>query len=246
MSPYRNTSSRNTTRTVVVTISVLVVTYVIVSSIRTFRSATPLLYGDVLSLQTQSKASLIKKITQLQSTLDAQNASLLSLATLEKENAALKAELGRQGEAKGILAHVVVPPNRSMYDTVILDVGSDDGVTVGQSVYAFGSVALGTISDVSPTSSTVLLYSASGRQTVGTTTASSIIVTLIGRGGGEYEVRMPRDISFQEGDVITEQSLAVHPLATIQKIVTDPRDPFQRLLAKIPVNLQTMKWVVVK
>ena len=101
-------------------------------------------------------------------------------------------------------------------------------------------------SEVSENSSTVLLFSASGRETVGTTSGSDIALTLIGRGAGEYEVRMPRDIVFEQGGLISQQSLEVHPLATIQKIVTDPRDPFQRLLAKAPVNLQTMKWVVVK
>jgi cell shape-determining protein MreC len=129
---------------------------------------------------------------------------------------------------------------------ITLDVGQSEKIEVGQTVYAFGSIALGTISEVSANSSTVLLFSASGRQTAGTTAGSDIAVTLIGRGAGEYEVRMPRDIIFEQGGVISAQSLGVHPLATIQKIITDPRDPFQRLLAKAPVNLQTMKWVIVK
>jgi cell shape-determining protein MreC len=158
----------------------------------------------------------------------------------------LKAEFGRSDHIKGVLARVVVPPNRSIYDTIIIDAGVDEGITIGQNVFAFGSIAIGTISDVSTNSSTVSLFSASGRQTAGTTTGSDIAVTLIGRGAGEYEVRMPRDIVFEQGGGISTQSLGVHTIATIQKIVTDPRDPFQRLLAKAPVNLQTMKWVIVK
>jgi hypothetical protein len=57
---------------------------------------------------------------------------------------------------------------------------------------------------------------------------------------------MPRDIVFEQGGIITEQTLKLNTIAVIQKIVTDPRDPFQRLLAKVPVNLQTLKYVVVK
>ncbi len=245
MSPYRNSPTKTIRAFVLIVLGVLVLWFLF-SWVRTFRGSTPPIYSDTLSLVGNSRTSLIKKVVALQSQLDAQNASLVALSTLEKENETLKAEFGRTDIVKGTLARVIVAPNHSIYDTLVVDVGSDDGVIVGQNVYAFGSVALGTVSDVLTHTSTVLLYSASGRETAGTTTGSDISITLIGRGGGEYEVRMPRDISFQEGGVITQQSLSVHPLATIQKIITDPRDPFQRLLAKVPVNLQTMKWVVVK
>lgn len=245
MSLYRNTSQKNS-RLIVLAVLSSALLWFLFSWIRTFRGTVPPVYGDTLSLTAHSKQSLIKKVTALETQLDAERASLVALSTLEKENESLKAELGRASEVKGILGRVIVPPNHSIYDTIVLDIGIEDGVTVGQNVYAFGSVALGTVFEVLSHTSTVFLYSASGRETAATTTGSDLTVTLIGRGGGEYEVRMPRDIAFQEGGVISQQSLAVHPLATIQKIITDPRDPFQRLLAKVPVNLQTMKWVVVK
>ncbi|MCC7436514.1 hypothetical protein IT402_01405 [Candidatus Nomurabacteria bacterium] len=203
--------------------------------------------SDSASLAFESKQSLIKKVVSLQTTLDKQNASLVALSSLEKENENLKAQLGRSFDKDtGVLARVIFTPNRSLYDTMILDAGSDEGIEQDQIVYAFGDTALGTISDVQNKSSTVLLYSSPNRETVGNITGSNIAVTLIGRGAGEYEVRMPRDISFEQGGIISAQSLEVHTLATIQKIVTDPRDPFQRLLAKAPVNLQTLKWVIVK
>ncbi len=245
MSQYRNNTKRNIFIGAVAILVGLGIWYTI-SWTRNFQGARSPIYSDSASLVFDSKQSLIKKVLELQSTIDAQTASMATLSTLESENKLLKGEFGREVHNKGMLARVIVPPNRSLYDTVVLDVGSDDGINVGQGVYAFGSVALGTISEVSENSSTVLLFSASGRETVGTTSGSDIALTLIGRGAGEYEVRMPRDIVFEQGGLISQQSLEVHPLATIQKIVTDPRDPFQRLLAKAPVNLQTMKWVVVK
>ncbi len=244
MSQSRNTKKYIGIITVVLILGVIV--WYSFSWIKKFQSSSVPVYSDSASLVVNSKQSLIKKVVALQTTINAQEASLSALSTLEKENMALKAELGREESIKGTLGRVVVPPNRSIYDTLVIDVGIEEGITVGASVYAFGSIALGTVSDVGEHSSTVLLYSASGRQTVGTTTGSDIAVTLIGRGSGEYEVRMPRDIVFEQGGVITEQSADVYTLATIQKIVTDARDPFQRLLAKAPVNLQAMKWVIVK
>jgi hypothetical protein len=245
MSQFRKNRSINW-RKIIFVIILLFVVWFLFSWVKKFRGLGAPIYSDVASLTLLSKQSLIKKVAELQSSLDAQNASLTSLSALEKENESLKKELGREGFIKGTLARVIVPPNRSIYDTLVIDIGSKSGVSVGQHVYAFGSIALGTISEVSENSSTVLLYSSPNRETVGSVTGSELNITLIGRGSGEYEVRMPRDIAFNEGDIITDQSLSLHPLASIQKIVTDPRDPFQRLLAKAPVNLQTLKWVVVK
>lgn len=242
--------SRNNTKRIVVIVPLVLIGIIFIwyffSWFKKFQSSTAPIYADVVSLSLNSKQSLIKKITLLQTTLDSQNASLSKLSTLESENIAFKSELGREDHIKGILARVTTPPSRSIYDTVVIDAGVDEGINVDQKVFAFGSVAIGTISDVSSNSSTVSLFSASGRQTAGTTSGSDIAVTLIGRGAGEYEVRMPRDIVFEQGGTISTQSLGVHTIATIQKIITDPRDPFQRLLAKAPVNLQTMKWVIVK
>jgi cell shape-determining protein MreC len=245
MSQYRNNKKKNIYISALIVVITVVLWYSI-SWIKKFQGTTAPIYSDSAALALDSKQFLIKKVIALQTTLDVKNAELVTLSTLESENNALKAELGREGHIKGILARVIVPPNRSIYDSIVLDVGQSEKIEVGQTVYAFGSIALGTISEVSANSSTVLLFSASGRQTAGTTAGSDIAVTLIGRGAGEYEVRMPRDIVFEQGGVISAQSLGVHPLATIQKIITDPRDPFQRLLAKAPVNLQTMKWVIVK
>lgn len=155
-------------------------------------------------------------------------------------------ELARGIEPKGKLAHVLTEPNRSFYDTIVIDGGSTIGIHEGQIAYAFDSVALGTVSAVTPTTATVLLYSAPERETPGTSVGSDVTVTLIGRGGGEYEVRMPRDVRFEVGGMIAQQSINVANLARIEKIVTDPRDPFQRLLAKAPVNLQALKWVIIR
>ncbi|MBP6857868.1 MAG: hypothetical protein KBC11_01610 [Candidatus Pacebacteria bacterium] len=245
MSQFRN--KNNYFLVAVVFVLAVVFLYFVFSWVKKYRTAVTPVYSDSVSLVFDSKQALIKKIVSLQSTLDAQNASLVALSSLESENENLKEQFGRSfDKSVGVLARVIVPPNRSLYDIVVLDAGTDEGIEIGQIVYAFGDIALGTISDVSQKSSTVLLYSAPKREIVGNVTGSNVAVTLIGRGSGEYEVRLPRDVSFDQGGIISSQTLEVHTLATIQKIVTDARDPFQRLLAKVPVNLQTLKWVIVK
>lgn len=220
--------------------------WIMITFVRNYRAAIAPVSSESIFLHTLSKASLIKKVEALQNEVNSLEALRSSNEVLERENSQLKTELGRNSFYKGVLARVVTFPNKSLYDTLIIDAGTMQGITVGQGVYAFGGVGLGTVSSVAENQATVLLFSSPGRETAATVSQDTITVTLIGRGGGEYEIRMPRDINFTEGDVITEQSTQSAPLATIQKIVGDPRDPFQRILAKAPLNLQNVSWVIVR
>lgn len=206
----------------------------------------PPVYSDVVSNALLSRSSLIKKVTELETTIAGYQAQILELELLRNENEKLKAEFERNAADPGILAHVMSVPGRTFHDTFVIDAGREMGITEGSTVFAFNTIALGTISEVSERTATVELFSAPSRQTSGTVAGSELAVTLIGRGSGEYEVRMPRDIHFDIGEIVSYQSTHPAALAQIEKIVGDPRDPFQRLLAKTPINLQTLKWVVVK
>ncbi len=197
--------------------------------------------------QFSSKSELLDKIALLENTIQSYQQGTNEVALIREENESLKRELGRSDvEQKGILARVLTAPNRSFYDTIIVDIGTDQGVTEGQIAFAFDSIALGTVTEVGKNRSKVQLFSAPQRETSGTAEGSDVTITLIGRGAGEYEVRMPRDVSFAVGELISHQSISFAILAKVEKIVTDPRDPFQRLLAKAPVNLNTLKFVIVK
>jgi cell shape-determining protein MreC len=206
----------------------------------------PLVSGGVVSDQFLSKRQLISKVIALESTVQSYDARLTTLVQLENENAALKAELGRTPPPTGILANVLTLPNRSFYDTMTIDAGSAEGIKENMIAYAFGSIALGTISDTTAHTATVELYSEPGRQISATAVGNDVAVTLVGRGSGEYEVQLPRDVPFAVGATVALQSTNVATLAVVEKVITDPRDPFQRLLAKAPVNLQALKWVIVR
>ncbi len=206
----------------------------------------PLASAGTIVSTLSSKRALVDKITELQTTLESYDAELSTAALMQTENAELKAELNRLPSTRGTLAHVVTLPNRSLYDTVTVDAGVAQGITEGQIAYAFGSIALGTVSSVGEDYATVTLFSAPGRETSGTVAGSNVAITMIGRGGGEYEVRMPRDVDFAVGGLIAYQSTDTAVLAEIERIATDPRDPFQKLYAKTPINLQALKWVIVR
>lgn len=193
-----------------------------------------------------SKRDLLRTIEEQDATIASLRIAEETSAMLRKENESLKKELGRSVGEKGVVARVLTLPNRNFYDTVIIDAGREEGVVEGQLVYAFDTVVLGTVVETTNHRSTVELFSAPGKQTSGTSEGSDLSITLIGRGAGEYEVRMPRDVQFTLGEIISYQSMESVVLARIEHIATDPRDPFQKLFAKIPVNLNTLKFVMVR
>ena len=230
----------------IIVASVLIVIAAATFLIKKMASDIPLVYGGPTQDELLSKRQLISKVTALQTTINSYDAQLSTLSQLQSENTALKAELGRTPAPSGILADVITLPNRSFYDTMVIDAGSAQGIKDDMVVYGFGSVALGDVTSVETDTATVTLYSQPNRQTSGTAVGSDVAVTLIGRGDGEYEVQLPRDVPFNVGDEVAAQSVYPATIATIEKVVTDPRDPFQELLAKAPVNLQALKWVIVR
>lgn len=168
------------------------------------------------------------------------------IATLETENTTLKELLGRMPpQTKGVLARVITKPNQSIYDTMLIDAGARDGIVVGKTVYALGTVALGKVTAVYADTALVTLFSASGNQIAGSVVSSGVSLTLSGRGAGEYELRMPRDIRFVRGDVIVEQSTHAKILGVVESVEADSRDPFTTIRAKAPVNIQTLPWVII-
>lgn len=195
----------------------------------------------------QSKQASARKIEELTTKLYEQESALATLALLQKENRELKELFGRTPQDPGILASVIALPSQSLYSTLVLDAGFEQGVEVGMVVSAFDATELGVIDSVTKDQSIVRLYSSPGTEIAGTIVgASDTTVKLIGRGGGEYEVRIPRELVFDPGMLIITQSVFPKPLAQIEHISTDPRDPFQRILAKTPVNIENTRWVTIK
>ncbi len=233
-------------KAVLVLIAVYILSFVLRGIVNKTAHLIVPVYSDSMRYAFSSRRALISRINELENTLESQNLAQQTVARIETENQELKAELGRLPESKGVLAHVLTIPNRSIYGTFLVDAGAIEGVNIGQVAYAFGTIALGTVTSVTEQSATIELYSTAGRETSGTAEGSQVAVTLVGRGAGEYEVRMPRNVPFDIGSVISEQSATSAILATVEKVITDPRDPFQRLLAKAPVNLQALKWVIIR
>lgn len=193
----------------------------------------------------KSKRILEVENTTLKNTIVELEATLVEYDAVSHENDALKELLGRKITKDFILGTILIKPNRSVYDTLVIDAGASDGVTSGALVYAFGSIPVGTITAVSSQTSTVTLFSTAGQITNSRIEDKNIDVQLVGRGGGNFELKIPRDISLEPDMKIMLPGLKTAVVAVVTRSITDARDPVQTFLLTSPVNINELNWVQV-
>lgn len=193
-----------------------------------------------------SKLGLLKENSLLKDQIERNQKDQTLLEILKNENDDLKNILDRKkSDQKLLLASVLVKPFLSAYDTLLIDVGSYKGVSVGDKVLADGDTFIGYISEVYSNTSKVVLYSSSGEKIRVLISDNNIEKEAVGLGGGNFKVEMPREIEVKEGDIITIPSISTNIFGTVERIEFKESDSFQSILFKNPANMSEVKWVEV-
>lgn len=193
------------------------------------------------------KKSLNDENETLLKELEEARAKMLNYDLLSRENESLKEILGRQKENQRlILTAILSKPNQSAYDTLLVDAGENEGVKIGDLVFALGDIPVGRVGSVTPNTSKIILFSSAGEKTQAVISENSVFYELIGRGGGNFEMILPRDIVLLKGDQVAMPGLYPYVLAVVEEIISDPRDPFTKAILVSPVNIQQLKFVQVE
>lgn len=195
---------------------------------------------------TQSKNSLVATIVRLQDRVRELELAMTNYQTLVEENTTLKEKFGRTQGSEKILATILVKPAQTIYDTLIVDVGARDNILVGSRVFASDTVILGEVSEVRDRTSVVTLYSSGGYKNNVVITGNDVYTEAIGRGGGSYEMTFPREISFPIGTEIVIPGITPYVIGLVDEVISDPRDPLQKVLLRAPVNIQELKFVAIE
>ncbi|MBU0612059.1 rod shape-determining protein MreC [Patescibacteria group bacterium] len=193
-----------------------------------------------------SKKNLMQENENLKFQLDHISTRTLNYNSILDENNKLKEILGRAETNQMVLAGILSKPNQSPYDTLIIDAGEKEGVMAGQKIFALGNIPIGRVVDVFPSSSKVILFSNPGEKTDVVISGRDIFMQAIGRGGGNFEMILPRDLVLEKGAEIVLPGVTPYVLGIVQSILSDPRDPYQKALLTSPVNIQEIKFVQVE
>jgi cell shape-determining protein MreC len=147
---------------------------------------------------------------------------------------------------KVVLSLILAKPNQTPYDTLIIDRGTNDGISVDDLVFAHGDVLIGFIESVDKSSAKVLMYSTPGNISQVVYGNSGKYFNARGAGNGTLEVEVSREIEVAVGDQFFYPGLDNTLVGVVEKVHFDPRDSFKKVIIKSPVNIQEERWVEVR
>lgn len=144
-----------------------------------------------------------------------------------------------------ILSAVLRRPPMTAYDQLIIDIGTDHGVSTSSLVYAPGNVLIGRIVDVLKNTSRVVLFSSPGESYDVFIGANDVAATAIGRGAGQYEAQVSLGSGVMEGDLVANPGLQENPFGVVTSVSSDPTQPFETIFFAPFVNIFQLRWVTV-
>lgn len=212
---------------------------------KTENTITSGIVGDESVFLTRS--SLQKRNEELKMINEELNNRMMDYSVIKKENDELKELLGRVPKKNDyILGVVLSKPSRSIYDTIIIDIGTNDGVSESMEVFALGNIPIGYVKKAYNNSSTVELYSSPGETLEAQIEGTNASTILTGRGGGNFEMSIPKDLNITTGNTLVLPRISANVVAIVANVVSDGHDPLQKVILRSPINIEELKWIQVK
>lgn len=197
---------------------------------------------SALSALFLDKAGLLAENEKLKMELENANTALLDRGAIKAENAELKNFFGRGETDKRTLARVLAKPNASVYDTLLLDVGENKGVKVGDKILV-NNFIVGDIREVYGNYSKAMLLSTAGEKIMVTIGNTHIETEAEGRGGGNFIAKLLKEITVQKGDLVSLPSQSMKFFGVVGDVELTETSSFQFVSFSLPVNIYTLLWV---
>ncbi len=217
-------------------------------SIPFWKAKVELVDRSVLSNVTtyfRSKNKLNQNNLLLEEELKEARHLLLELELTKAENSHLRESLGMKGVFEdSTLAYVLVKPNNSLYDILVLDAGIGEGVRVGDMVRYGNSIIIGEIVGVEERTSKAKLFSTPDEQSE-VVIGGSLAATAVGQGGGNFKILLPRDITVKEGMAVRLSNFPRTLIGFVEVIEKQQSDSFQDVYVKSPINMNEVETVFI-
>ena len=190
--------------------------------------------------------TLIERNIALESEIESLKLKEVDYDTLSKENADLKTELGRKTQSNRIISKILSRPPTSPYDTMVIDSGSAEGVVLGSKVYLSENVIIGIISNVTPHTSLVELFSSGSAKKEAIISRTGTAFNLLGQGGGNFKLDVPKDTDILWGDNFLYPGLSSSLMGSVYYIDTNSQSSFKTVYVRLPVNVFSAKVVYIE
>ena len=185
----------------------------------------------------RNRSELLEEIAVLQSNISFASGDHTALQTLARENAELRSLLGDEGEER-VLAGIIGRPGMLPYDSLMIDKGTQDGVTEGSPVYIGGNTVVGLIKNATAHTALVELVTTSGFEATVYIMGPNIYTNAVGMGGGQLRVGVPQGIALSEGDIVVLPAVTSGVYGVVSVVQSEPSRPEQYgyVAPKIPMT----------
>ncbi|MEK7180394.1 MAG: rod shape-determining protein MreC [Patescibacteria group bacterium] len=191
-----------------------------------------------------SRTQLLKDNQSLKDALYDVSSTHTANTVLRAENARLRGILEKVPEGReSILASVLVRPPRTPFDILIVDAGFNHGIKKDSIVTSAG-VLLGRVLEVQNSTSQVLLFSTPKTNIDAVISRTGESVHLEGSGGGNFVLVLPRSFDIVVGDILVSPTGDTLIIGEVMHINSDPSSSFQVALLKSPLNINSLRWVL--
>ena len=163
---------------------------------------------------------------------------------IQAENERLLELWNRRAHETTVLARVLVRPNTSPYDTVVIDVGVSSEIQVDDLVIIDG-IPLGRIAEVFSATAIVELYSTSGVTSDVLIGVGAFPARAVGQGAGMFMAEVSRDSNVSKGDVVVLSRFPSNVFASVEAVLGEASEPFRVVLFKNPISIANLDWLEV-
>lgn len=206
-------------------------------------------FGKQISFATSfisSRKTLIEQNQALRDEIDGLKIKLLSFDSLAKEHEEILKTYNRSNIENKVLASVMVKPPQTPYDTLILDVGSENQASINNRVYGIGGIVLGIIDEIGKKTSRAVLFSNPDRETRVIVERTDQNITLIGKGGGNFEAEVPQEVDVLKSDTLVLAGIRLPIVAIVVDVESNPASAFKKVIARVPLNIFNLRFVEVE
>ncbi len=192
------------------------------------------------------KSTLVNRNTALEEEISSLKLKEVDYDLIAKENQDLKNQLGRKTVSDRIASRILSKPPISPYDTLVIDTGSTEGVSLGDKVFSAENIIVGIVTNVTPHTSLVRLFSSGGEKQESILSRTGTSFVLVGNGGANLFVEVPKDTDVLWGDVFVYPGISASTIGTVYYIDTNSQSSFKTVYIRVPGNVFTTKWVFVE
>ncbi len=145
--------------------------------------------------------------------------------------------------SSAITARVISKPPFTPYDTFVVDKGSEDGVVMGDLVYANNALVIGRVHQVTQHNAYITLFSSGDQTQEFVVSRTGVSVATTGMGGGNFALYVPKDFDIVVGDTLSEPSYDIGIVATVYALDETSQNSFKRVYARVPKAIFQSKFV---